>query len=59
MTPEELKSLLAEAGLSQAALAEELEVDVGTVSRWCRGVIPISKLVSVALYATLGEYLVE
>ena len=41
MTPEILKKTRLSAGLSQAALARRILVDVLTVSRWERGAMPI------------------
>lgn len=37
MTPAELLAARTALGLSQAALAKRLSIDVGTVSRWERG----------------------
>ena len=36
-------------GLSQAALAERLGVDQATISRWERGVVPVSGPAALAL----------
>ena len=38
-------------GYSQAELARELDVDVMTISRWERSVIPIPRMAELALIA--------
>ena len=49
MSPNELTALRERLALSQAALADALGVDVGTVSRWERGVQRISKMADLAV----------
>lgn len=53
-TPDEVKSLRAQLGLSQQALADQLGVTRNTVARWEMGLHPISPLVSKFL-RTLGR----
>lgn len=49
MTPAELKAWRAAAGLSQVGLAQLLEVNVITVSRWERGQARIPRMLELAL----------
>lgn len=49
MTARQLVTARERLGLSQAALAKALDVDVGTVSRWERGLRPIPRVVDLAL----------
>ncbi len=49
MEPQELKRRREKLGLTQVQLAAQLGVDPITVSRWERGVQPISHTVAVAI----------
>lgn len=48
-TPQGLRAWRREQGLTQADIADALEVDVMTVSRWERGLLDISRAVELAL----------
>ncbi len=43
MTQQELLDMLKQHGLSQNKLAEVMDVDISTVSRWCLGKIKMGK----------------
>lgn len=49
MTPAEMKQLREEMELTQTELAQELGVDMMTVSRWERGRHPIPKYIDLAV----------
>jgi len=51
MSAESFKRMRAEKGYSQSELARELDVDVMTISRWERRVLPIPRLAELALAA--------
>lgn len=54
VSPAELEAALAAAGRSASALARALCVDVGTVSRWRRGAMKLSRSRMVGVLAALG-----
>lgn len=45
MSPDELKDCILSMGLTQAAAAHQIGVDVRTVKRWLAGSVPIPKVV--------------
>jgi transcriptional regulator with XRE-family HTH domain len=49
MKPGELKDARVALGLSQQGLAERLRISVGSISRWERGVQPISPYLALAM----------
>lgn len=49
MTGDALKEKRAAIGLTQAQLAEILEVKPNTVARWERGILPVPKAIELAL----------
>ncbi len=51
MDASKFKTMRLAKGYSQAELARELDVDVMTVSRWERRVIPIPRMAELALAA--------
>ena len=51
MTPDDLKAWRAKHGYTQVMLAQALDVDVMTVSRWERGVVDIPRILGLALWA--------
>lgn len=53
MNGNELKTLRAGAGLTQAELARRMSVDVSTVSRWERGESKISQSTEIAIRAVI------
>jgi transcriptional regulator with XRE-family HTH domain len=55
VTGRELKALRDRLGMTQAALAKKIKVDVMTVSRWEREVGKIPHLVEIALKAIEKE----
>jgi len=54
MTHAELYAQRCAANVSQARLAREMGVNVATISRWERGVRPISKPMATAIQAALA-----
>jgi len=54
MTPDEYRATLERLGISQARLAQILETDAGTVSRWARGLRPIPRSVELLLRLDLA-----
>src|SRR5688500_11315781 len=55
VAPRLLEAALARDGAPTAAdLAERIGVDVGTMSRWRRGVVPLSRARWLAIVAVLG-----
>ena len=51
MTAKGFKKMREAKGYSQSQLARELEVNVMTVSRWERGVVPVPRMAELALAA--------
>ena len=49
MTPEQFKKIREKLGLTQAELASILEVKTNTVYRWEAGILPISRIVELAV----------
>lgn len=55
MTPEELKTRRKNLGLTQAQLAQILDVKENTVFRWEKGILPISRTVELAFENIEGK----
>jgi len=49
MKPDELKKLRTKLGLTQAELASILDVKTNTVYRWEAGILPITRMVELAV----------
>jgi DNA-binding transcriptional regulator YiaG len=49
MTPQQVRTIRERLGLTQAQLAEALDVQPNTVARWERGELPISRVTEFAL----------
>ena len=57
MTPEELRTLRKQAGLTQEQLADLLSIDRMTVSRWETGKVPIDTITAIAIHAVVDAHL--
>ena len=49
MTAKQFQTARRRTDMTQQALAHELQVGVGTISRWENGVLPVPKLVDLAM----------
>jgi DNA-binding transcriptional regulator YiaG len=55
ITPDELRAMLADAGITQGELARRLEVNDRTVRRWASGDVPLDGMAAIAALCVLGH----